>query len=163
MDYINLFKEGNKIHIKPENKGKFTEASNKAGKSVQEYAHDVVSNPNSSEKQRKRAQFAINAKKLKHSQGGYFKYYLPKAEEGIKTDTIQNTNQFLNITKKELNKKNVETTEDKKYDLDTLLSSGAIPIFTMIYNSLKNTNNQSIKDWLKKPIPEKQYENMRHL
>ena len=33
MDYINLFKSG-RTHIKPENKGKFTESAKEAGKSV---------------------------------------------------------------------------------------------------------------------------------
>lgn len=46
MNYVELFKSGNSIHIKPENKGKFTASAKKAGKSVQEHAQDVVSNPN---------------------------------------------------------------------------------------------------------------------
>ena len=73
MDYINLFKSG-RIHIKPENKGKFTESAKEAGKSVQ--------------------------------------FYIPKAQEGIKTDTIQNTDQFLNVVQKELKKKEIK--EPKK-------------------------------------------------
>ena len=157
INYINLFKSGNKIHIKPENKGKFTESAKKAGKSVQEHAHDVVNNPNSTEKQRKRAQFAINAKKWKHQQGGLLQFYIPKAQEGIKADTIQNTNQFLSTTQKELNKKKVETAEGKKYDLTQLLSTGAMPIFTMMYSSWKNPNNKPIVDWMKTPIKQEDY------
>ena len=64
------YKNGGEIYIKEENKGKFTKSANAAGKSVQEHAHDVVNNPNSTELQRKRAQFAINAKKWKHELGG---------------------------------------------------------------------------------------------
>ena len=135
MDYINLFESGNKIHIKPENKGKFTESAKEAGKSVQEHAHDIVNNPNATEKQRKRAQF-----------------YIPKAQEGIKTDTIQNTNQFLNTTQKELNKKKVKTAEGKKYDLTQLLATGTVPLLTMIYTSWKNPNNKPVVDWMKTPI-----------
>ena len=161
MDYINLFKSGNKIHIKPENKGKFTESAKEAGKSVQEHAHDIVNNLNSTEKQRKRAQFAINAKKWKHQQGGLLQFYIPKAQEGIKTDTIQNTNQFLNTTEKELNKKKVETAEGKKYDLIELLSAGAMPIFTMMYSSWKNPNNKPIIDWMKTPIKQEDYAKTR--
>lgn len=74
MNYIELFKKGNSIHIKPENKGKFTASAKKEGKSVQEHAHDVVSNPNATPLQKKRAQFAINAKKWKHQQGGIINY-----------------------------------------------------------------------------------------
>lgn len=59
-------KKGSKIYIKPENKGKFTSSAKAAGESVQEHAHKVVSDPDSTELQRKRAQFAINAKKWKH-------------------------------------------------------------------------------------------------
>jgi hypothetical protein len=54
------------INIKPENKGKFTRAAHKAGEGVQEHAHAVVNSSKSSELQRKRAQFAINAKKWHH-------------------------------------------------------------------------------------------------
>ncbi len=113
MDYINLFKSG-RIHIKPENKGKFTESAKEAGKSVQ--------------------------------------FYIPKAQEGIKTDTIQNTNQFLNTTQKELNKKTVETAEGKKYDLTQLLATGTVPLLAMLYPSWKNPNNKPVVDWMKTPI-----------
>lgn len=54
------------IRIKPENRGKFTASAKRAGQSVQAHAHSVVNNPNSSETQRKRAQFAINAAKWAH-------------------------------------------------------------------------------------------------
>lgn len=57
---------GLNIHIKPENKGKFTASAEKHGEGVQTYAKEVVGNPNASEVQRKRAQFAINARKWKH-------------------------------------------------------------------------------------------------
>lgn len=60
------FKQGGSIHIKEKNKGKFTESAKRAGKSVQEYARDVVNNPKATKLQKKRAQFALNAKKFKH-------------------------------------------------------------------------------------------------
>lgn len=50
------------IKIKEANKGKFTASAKAKGEGVQEYAHQVVNSPNASEVQRKRAQFAINAK-----------------------------------------------------------------------------------------------------
>lgn len=64
---IPLAKSG--IHIKKENEGKFTASAQRAGESVQEHAHNVVNNPNATPLQKKRAQFAINAKKWKHEDG----------------------------------------------------------------------------------------------
>lgn len=62
------------IKIKAKNKGKFTASAKKAGKSVQQHAHDVMDNPNATPLQRKRANFAIQAKKWKHDLGGPAKY-----------------------------------------------------------------------------------------
>lgn len=49
------------IHIKPENKGKFTATKKRTGKTTEELRHSK--NPLT----RKRAVFAENAKKWKHS------------------------------------------------------------------------------------------------
>ena len=51
------------IHIKKSNRGKFTASSKKAGESVQQHAKSVLSNPNASAKEKKRANFARNAAK----------------------------------------------------------------------------------------------------
>lgn len=51
------------IHIKKKNRGKFTKSAKAAGKSVQEHAHSVMNNPKASTLQRRRANFAIQAKK----------------------------------------------------------------------------------------------------
>jgi len=62
----------NKIHIKKENRGKFTKAAKKRGMGVQEFARQVLAN-----KERysptliKRANFARNAAKWKKQGGGY--------------------------------------------------------------------------------------------
>ena len=57
---------GSKIHIKKENEGKFTEAANRAGMSVQQFASHVLSNKDKySGKLVKRANFARNAAKWK--------------------------------------------------------------------------------------------------
>lgn len=69
MNYIDYMKSGG-IHIKEENKGKFTESARRAGKSVQEHATDVLNDPNATKLQKRRAQFAKNAKKFKHEDGG---------------------------------------------------------------------------------------------
>ena len=54
------------IHIKAKNKGKFTASAKAAGQGVQEHAHSVMSNPNASPLQKKRANFAIQAAKWRH-------------------------------------------------------------------------------------------------
>lgn len=58
------------IKIKKKNRGKFTKAAKAAGESVQEYAHSVLNNPKATKLQKKRAQFAVNAKKWCHKDGG---------------------------------------------------------------------------------------------
>lgn len=60
--YIEIYKNGSKIHIKKKNIGKFTESAKRAGKSVQQHARDVVNDPNATTLQKRRAQFAINSK-----------------------------------------------------------------------------------------------------
>lgn len=66
----NYFGDGGGIHINPENRGKFTETMRRTGKSAEELLHSP--NPLT----RKRAQFAINARKFnhKHDEGGYLHY-----------------------------------------------------------------------------------------
>lgn len=69
--FINELKKGGKIHINPKNKGKFTTSAKRAGMSVQEFAKHVLANKDKySTTQIKRANFARNAKKFKHLNGG---------------------------------------------------------------------------------------------
>lgn len=56
------YKEGSGIHIKKKNRGKFTKSAKASGQSVQEHAQSVLSNPNATPLQKKRANFARNAK-----------------------------------------------------------------------------------------------------
>lgn len=73
LDNIPMFRKGNKllprcksgsgIHIKKENRGKFTASAKRAGQSVQEHARSVLNNPNATPLQKKRANFARNAAK----------------------------------------------------------------------------------------------------
>ena len=51
------------IKINPANKGKFTAYAKSKGMSVQQAASKVLSDPNASPTQKKRANFAKNAKK----------------------------------------------------------------------------------------------------
>lgn len=57
------YKKGGIIHIKKKNRGKFTASAKKAGKSIQEYAKDIMNNQNATPLQRRRANFAIQAKR----------------------------------------------------------------------------------------------------
>lgn len=59
-----LYSKGGSIHIKPENRGKFTETKRRTGKTTEELTHS--SNPIT----RKRAIFAQNARKWHHAFGG---------------------------------------------------------------------------------------------
>lgn len=71
VDYTNYAKDGGKIHIKKENRGKFTASAKRAGMGVQEYARHVLANKDRySPTLVKRANFARNASKWKHADGG---------------------------------------------------------------------------------------------
>lgn len=61
-----MMKKGAKIHIKKENRGKFSKSAKAAGQSVQEHAKSVLNDPNATPLQKKRANFARNAAKWHH-------------------------------------------------------------------------------------------------
>src|SRR5436189_2912328 len=69
---------GGGIHINPANKGKFTASANKAGMGVQAFASKVLANKEDySSTQVKRANFARNASKWKHADGGLIQELTP--------------------------------------------------------------------------------------
>jgi hypothetical protein len=68
--YPTPFRKGGAIHINPKNRGKFTASAKAAGRSVQEHARAVLADPKASPLQKKRANFARNASRWKHEQGG---------------------------------------------------------------------------------------------
>ena len=72
-----LFAEGGRIHIKPENRGKFTETKRRTGKTTEELTHSK--NPLT----RKRAIFAQNAKKWHHAFGGYLMTHGANFDTGV--------------------------------------------------------------------------------
>ena len=59
-----LYKDGGRIHIRPENKGKFTALLKRTGKSASWFKE------HGTPLQKKRATFALNARKWKHGDGG---------------------------------------------------------------------------------------------
>jgi hypothetical protein len=65
--YMKEFGEGGSIHIKPENRGKFTAYKQRTGKTTEEALHS----PNAHVRQM--ANFARNAAKWKHADGGMMK------------------------------------------------------------------------------------------
>ena len=70
-DLDNQYAYGGSIHIKPENRGKFTASANRAGMGVQEFAGHVLANKEDySSTQVKRANFARNFGGKKHAMGG---------------------------------------------------------------------------------------------
>ncbi len=80
-EYIKKGKSG--IHIKPENKGKFTATKKATGKSTEELTHSK--NPVT----KKRAIFAQNAKKWKHEDGGKVsKDYIQESKNKNKKDSF---------------------------------------------------------------------------
>lgn len=88
-----LYKNGGEmsIHIKPENRGKFTETKRRTGKTTEELTHSK--NPLT----RKRAVFAMNAKKWKHANGGELlglDYYTNKLAMGGILDSPMVTRQI---------------------------------------------------------------------
>lgn len=88
-----LYKNGGEmsIHIKPENIGKFTETKRRTGKTTEELTHSK--NPLT----RKRAVFAMNAKKWKHANGGELlglDYYTNKLAMGGILDSPMVTRQI---------------------------------------------------------------------
>ena len=67
----NMYKLGGNIYIKPSKRGTFTAAAKRHGKSVQEFANQVLNNKEDySSAMVKKANFARNASKWKHAFGG---------------------------------------------------------------------------------------------
>lgn len=83
----NTFSKGGKIHIKPENRGKFTALKKRTGKSATWFKE------HGTPAQRKMATFALNARKWKHAYGGdlYDTYYYPSDNV---IDYIRNIEKF---------------------------------------------------------------------
>lgn len=78
-----FYKNGSKIHIKKQNKGKFTDYC--GGKVTEECIQKGLHSPNATI--RKRANFARNARKWKHQQGGTMQNYFNFL--GAQNDFIQ--------------------------------------------------------------------------
>ena len=90
---LQQFASGGTIHIKPENKGKFTSWAKSHGMGVQEAASHVMANKDKySSTIVKRANFAKNASKWKHAFGGETGENEPKNSIGLTGNYSRNPN-----------------------------------------------------------------------
>ena len=144
------------IKIKKKNRGKFTKAAKAAGESVQEYAHSVLNNPKATKLQKKRAQFAVNAKKWHHKDGGLLMQnggqilprYISLVNAGISPQVAFDTSNLSLVEDNRKNKyysfgKRATNLQDwTKYVVDSLTVGR--------YQNLNNTTNfQQFKQGLK--------------
>ena len=144
------------IKIKKKNRGKFTKAAKAAGESVQEYAHSVLNNPKATKLQKKRAQFAVNAKKWHHKDGGLLMQnggqilpcYLSLINAGISPPAAFNTS---NLSLVEDNRKNKYYSFGKRATNLQDWTKNAVDSLTVgRYQNLNNTTNfQQFKQGLK--------------
>ena len=144
------------IKIKKKNRGKFTKAAKAAGESVQEHAHSVLNNPKATKLQKKRAQFAINAKKWHHKDGGLLMQnggqilprYISLVNAGISPQVAFDTS---NLSLVEDNRKNKYYSFGKRATNLQDWTKNAVDSLTVgRYQNLNNaTNFQQFKQGLK--------------
>lgn len=81
--YVEQYAKGGSIHIKKSKRGTFTAAAKKRGKSVQEFAREVLANKGKySSAMVKKANFARNAAGWKHAYGGPIVSNVPQPFDG---------------------------------------------------------------------------------
>lgn len=144
------------IKIKKKNRGKFTKAAKAAGESVQEHAHNVLNNPKATKLQKKRAQFAVNAKKWHHKDGGLLMQnggqilprYISLVNAGISPQVAFDTS---NLSLVEDNRKNKYYSFGKRATNLQDWTKNAVDSLTVgRYQNLNNaTNFQQFKQGLK--------------
>lgn len=144
------------IKIKKKNRGKFTKAAKAAGESVQEHAHNVLNNPKATKLQKKRAQFAVNAKKWHHKDGGLLMQnggqilprYTSLINAGISPQVAFDTS---NLSLVEDNRKNKYYSFGKRATNLQDWTKNAVDSLTVgRYQNLNNTTNfQQFKQGLK--------------
>lgn len=144
------------IKIKKKNRGKFTKAAKAAGESVQEHARNVLNNPKATKLQKKRAQFAINAKKWHHKDGGLLMQnggqilprYISLIDAGISPQVAFDTS---NLSLVEDNRKNKYYSFGKRATNLQDWTKNAVDSLTVgRYQNLNNTTNfQQFKQGLK--------------
>lgn len=144
------------IKIKKKNRGKFTKAAKAAGESVQEHARSVLNNPKATKLQKKRAQFAVNAKKWHHKDGGLLMQnggqilprYISLIDAGISPQVAFDTSHLSLV---EDNRKNKYYSFGKRATNLQDWTKNAVDSLTVgRYQNLNNTTNfQQFKQGLK--------------
>lgn len=154
---ILYWKSGSKIHIKPENKGKFTATMKRTGKTAEELSHSK--NPLT----RKRAIFALNARKWKHQEGGLFKSFVPLVDY-----SMPSRDNYVQIELKEWPLPKEDSLVSRQHFMESAFKNdsisptgakGAFQIMPHIHKAyvkatgkdgdlLDYAYNKSIRDWL---------------
>lgn len=132
--------QGSGIHIKKENRGKFTETKKRTGKTTEELTHSK--NPLT----RKRAIFAQNAKKFKHEDGGLV--HKPNGHRSIldngwfKTKDLKKNHPLVSIGQQGL-----KLHADNPY-LDAVIELSPLGDARDIYEGINSGNYQQSVDGL---------------
>ena len=143
---IPYYKKGNTIHIKKENRGKFTRSAKEHNMGVQEFATHVLNNKDKySPTLVKRANFAKNSKKFKHAKGGLIK----KCQGGEILDNpvkIVNSNYLDNFPNliNYYNTENPRVVKDLNENVQYFTENDSIfytPILQRIDGVIKNMQN----------------------
>ena len=119
MNYLDFFKKGGGIHIKKENKGKFTDYC--GGKVTEECIQKGKHSSNPAV--RKRATFAANARKWKHDDGGkvtYFKRSKINTDDNTTTQYLPEDNSLYYKADNTYVVSNKEPYNEDRFDLSNL-------------------------------------------
>ena len=158
LEIINVpyYKEGNTIHIKKENRGKFTRSAKEHNMGVQEFATHVLNNKDEYNSTLvKRANFAKNSKKFKHAKGGLIcKFQNSGTINPItgKPSVIIQNNPNIHPEREPLTEKEKETIEQQKQTkaykyLNTI--TDYIPIVGTIKEGYRFIENPTFKQGLR--------------
>lgn len=153
---IPYYKKGNTIHIKKENRGKFTRSAKEHNMGVQEFATHVLNNKDEySSTLVKRANFAKNSKKFKHAKGGLIcKFQNSGTINPItgKPSVIIQNNPNIHPEREPLTEKEKETIEQQKQTkaykyLNTI--TDFIPVVGTIKEGYRFIENPTFKQGLR--------------
>jgi len=143
------------INIKPSHKGRFTEYKKRTGKTTTEALHSKDPHV------RQMANFARNAKKWKHEDGGLLgdptKYNLNK--KGAWSPVVWNGDMYDSMVRNGvISSDTLSRSQFSKYSLDQVTNLvNANPDFLRVQNGISSTNNWGktflAKDGNKKPTP----------
>ena len=142
------FKDGG-IHIKPENVGKFTAWAQKHNMSVQEAASHIMANKDKySSTLVKRANFAKNAAKWKHEEGGEIDND-KEMVEGV-ADIVSKVNDIQN--RKSIAEDMIDQFEDEDVDFDYDQFLNDAKVYSMANGGINNPGFRALPDYVQEKI-----------